>query len=454
VRAPSSIARLIEAEGGLVTFARFMELALTHPILGYYSRADRLLRHGGDFNTAPALSPFFNRTLARLVTELVDASLNAARDGDLGGESGGGGSARGAGRAGGRGDGEVRFSVVELGGGEGQLAVAVLRHWADERPDLKHVAYRIVEVGEGLRRRQAEAVQEFSRAGWDVGWGADLKHTCADTRPVVAVGNEFLDTIPAHLVEVGDTGLREVYVRATSAGLEQGWGELSPAAAAEIGLLFGTLDPRTLREFTEDEFLEVFPGLGELMGQVAEVMPSGSLVTFDYGDWFPGVVPGMSGGAPSGMASGALSCACSPELAGRWGLEGRTRCRRTVRGYFKHQLVLDPLVRAGRQDLTADVDFAAVDLHGQLEGFETVLLTSLSQFLRAGGAEDELRALRSDGLVVGAESPGISEPTSEGPPGSVSADPLEADRQATVLENLLDERDLGGAFKLMVQVRE
>jgi hypothetical protein len=72
-----SIAELIAAEGGEVTFARFMELALTHPTLGYYSRADRLLGRRGDFNTAPALSPFFNRTLARLVTELLDAALLA-----------------------------------------------------------------------------------------------------------------------------------------------------------------------------------------------------------------------------------------------------------------------------------------------------------------------------------------------------------------------------------------
>ena len=76
--APSSIVELIDAEGGQVTFARFMEIALTHPTLGYYSRVDRLLRHGGDFSTAPALSPFFNTTLARLVTELVDASLSSA----------------------------------------------------------------------------------------------------------------------------------------------------------------------------------------------------------------------------------------------------------------------------------------------------------------------------------------------------------------------------------------
>jgi SAM-dependent MidA family methyltransferase len=454
VSTPSSIAQLIEAEGGLVTFARFMELALTHPVLGYYSRADRLLRYGGDFSTAPALSPFFNRTLARLVTELMDAALTAATEQDSGGGSGGGASARGAGRAGGRGDGDVRFSVVELGGGEGQLAEAVLRYWTDEHPDLKHVAYRIVEVGEGLRQRQAEAVQAFSRAGWDVGWAADLTRASTGTRPLVVVGNEFLDTIPVHSVEVGDTGLREAYVRASGAGLEQSWGELSPAAAAEIELLFGTLDPQTLRESTEDGFLEVFPGLGDLMGQVAEVMPSGSLVTVDYGEWFPGVVPGMSGGALSGMAAGVSPCVCSPDPGGRWGLEGRTGRGRTARGYFKHQLVPDPLVRAGRQDLTADVDFAAADLHGQLEGFETVLFTSLSQFLRAGGAEDALRVLRSEGLAVEAGSPGMIEPTPGDSPGSVFADPLEADRQATVLENLLDERDLGGAFKLMVQVRE
>ena len=70
-----SIAGVVEAEGGRITFARFMELALTHPTLGYYSRVEHLLRAGGDFSTAPALSPFFSRTLARLVTELVDAAL-------------------------------------------------------------------------------------------------------------------------------------------------------------------------------------------------------------------------------------------------------------------------------------------------------------------------------------------------------------------------------------------
>ena len=372
---PSSIAEVISAEGGQVTFARFMEMALTHPTLGYYSRAERLLRQGGDFSTAPALSPFFNRTVAKLVTELLDASLTtcAAEELDDGG----------------------RPAVVELGGGEGHLAEGILHFWQAERPELRErVAYRIVEVGTRLRERQAAALAERSAAGWDVGWGSDLAEACAGTRPAVMVGNEFLDTIPVHLVDVGGTTLREAYVRTveatqaaqagrtasagsaqvTAPGLAQTWGQVSDETAAEMEMLFGTLDPRRLATFTEDGILEVFPDLGDLLRQVAALMPSGSFVNVDYGEWFSSLVAaGRKSGEP------------------RWGLEDRRRRRRTVRGYFKHQLVLDPLARAGRQDLTADVDFAALDLHGRNEGFETILFTTLAGFLRGGGAEEELR---------------------------------------------------------------
>ncbi len=395
-----TIAEVIAAEGGRVTFARFMQIALTHPTLGYYSRVGRLLRHGGDFSTAPALSPFFGKTVARLVTELVDASMAAAPEADP----------RPAAPAP-----PAKSCVVELGGGEGHLAQAVLRHWADERPEWRDkVAYRTVEAGARLREIQARAVSVPVAAGWDVGWGADLQEVCRHTRPVVMVGNEFLDTVPVHLVSVQGSALREAYVVAAEPpGLVEMWGDLSDAAAGEIELLFGTLDPSSLRAFTDDSIIEVFPDMGSLVRSAARCMPSGSLVSVDYGEWFAGRLP----------------------AGRRWGLEGRARRRRSVRGYFKHQMITDPLARPGRQDLTADVDFSAVDLHGGRNGFETVLFTTLAAFLRGGGAERELADLRGH-MATG------------------SGDALESDRQATVLTNLLDERDLGGAFKVMVQVRD
>lgn len=389
--APSSIAEVIGAEGGRVTFARFMEIALTHPVLGYYCRVDRLLRHGGDFSTAPALSPFFNRTVARLVAELVEASL-ATPAGAVPGD---------------------RPCIVELGGGEGHLAEAIMRFSASEKPQLREkVGYRIVEVGSHLQQRQAAAVDRFVAAGWDVGWGADTEAACAGARPLVIVGNEFLDALPVHLVDVGGPTIREAYVTAEDAVLAEAWGDLSDAAADEIELLLGTLDPRRLQDLTEDGILEVSPGFAGLMERVAQLMPSGSFVNIDYGEWFPGV----------------------SQAGERWGFEGRTRRKRTTRGYFKHQLVTDVLARAGRQDVTADVDFAALDLHGRRQGFETVLFTTLAGFLRGGGAGEEVEALRN----------GTAE---------IVADTLEADRQATALASLLDERDLGTAFKVIVQVK-
>jgi SAM-dependent MidA family methyltransferase len=397
VSGPAFIAEVIAAEGGRVTFARFMELALTHPTLGYYSCVGRVLGRRGDFSTGPALSPFFNRTLARLMTELLDASLSA----------GAGDPASGA-----------RPSVVELGGGEGQLAAAVLGYWAAERPEFRErVAYRILDVGAPLRARQAEAVAEPAAVGWDVGWGGTLEEACAGTRPVVMVGNEFLDTVPVHLVRVGGPEPSEAYVDATPAGgLEQSWGPLSEPAAAEVEALFGAAPPQPLESLTADGFIEVFPALGGLLGEIARLMPAGSLLSVDYGEWFPGV----------------------RKEGERWGLEDRLPRRRTVRSYFKHQLEFDPLARPGKQDLTADVDFAAVDLHGRLAGFQTLLFTTLGAFLAAGGAERELEALEGGG---------------SGPDG-LGDDVLEADRQATILRMLMDQDDLGAAFKVMVQVRD
>lgn len=472
-----SIAGVVEAEGGRITFARFMELALTHPTLGYYSRVEHLLRAGGDFSTAPALSPFFSRTLARLVTELVDAAL--AEVAGVTAAASGAGAAPGSSHAAAPGGPLAatalagRPSIVELGGGEGHLAAAILAFWQSERPEWRDkVAYRIVEVGASLRERQAAALAEPVAAGWEVGWGSDLEEACAGTQPVVMVGNEFLDALPVHLLDVSGGETREAYVvvadpdsaqtgglaamtggpaamtggpGGSSGGLAQTWSAVSAEAAAEIERLFGTLDSRRLRTLTEDGVLEVSSSLGSFLRRVAGLMPAGSLVSVDYGEWFAGLsgeaatglsgeaALGSSGEAVSGLSGDPAPGGAVPATGCR--LEARPLRRRTVRGYFRHQLVTNPLVRPGRQDLTADVDFAAVDFHGRQEGFETMVFTTLAAFLRGGGAEDELQALYAG-------------------TARTASDTLEADRQATVLKSLLDEEDLGAAFKVMVQVRE
>ncbi|HEY7598334.1 MAG TPA: SAM-dependent methyltransferase [Candidatus Limnocylindrales bacterium] len=60
-----------EIEGaGPITFARFMQLALYAPGLGYYATSAERATRDGDFLTAPELHPIFGRVLARQIEEM------------------------------------------------------------------------------------------------------------------------------------------------------------------------------------------------------------------------------------------------------------------------------------------------------------------------------------------------------------------------------------------------
>ncbi|MFH0917353.1 MAG: SAM-dependent methyltransferase [bacterium] len=416
---PAGIAREMAAEGGRVTFARFMELALTHPTDGYYSRTGRLLGRRGHFSTAPHLSPAFRGAVSRLLTELVDASLANISPGDASLVDASPVDAShvavpaAAGPSGADAVGRQPFAVIELGGGEGDLVGAVLEGWQGARPELRErVVYSIVEIGEGLRARQRAAVSGMLARGWDVRWADALTGAVAGTRPGVIVGNEFVDALPVHLVDVRGPRPLEAWVDLDPDGggrVSELWGDLSREAKAELRFLFGGAEGDRLRSLSRDGVMELRPTVGSLLRQIVAVMPEGCLLTVDYGDWFKGVEAGT----------------------GRWcGPSGEPSYGRTVRGYFRHQLVTDPYVRVGNQDLTADVDFRALDLHGRESGFETVLFTSVAALLLADGGEAELSVLQAR-----------------------AGDSLQADREAGVLEALLDEQGLGGSFKVMLQVR-
>jgi hypothetical protein len=102
LRVSAELSEVIRAEiaraGGFLDFARYMELALYAPGLGYYSAGSVKLGPAGDFVTAPEISAIFGRALAAtLCAEL------AANDAHV---------------------------VLELGAGSGALAAELLDAWA------------------------------------------------------------------------------------------------------------------------------------------------------------------------------------------------------------------------------------------------------------------------------------------------------------------------------------
>jgi SAM-dependent MidA family methyltransferase len=176
--------------------------------------------------------------------------------------------------------------------------------------------------------------------------------------------------------------------------------------------LFGTTDAASLRPLTRDGVIELRPATKVLLGEAASVAREVCLVTIDYGDWLAGIHD----------ADACGPCRSPP---------GEVPHGRTLRGYFRHQVTSDLCARVSHQDLTADVDFRALDMHGTALGFETVLYVTVAEFLRGAGAEVELDRARK-----------------------AASTSLDIDREATVLAALLDPEDVGGRFKVMLQVRE
>ena len=144
----------IRRGGGWISFARYMELALYEPGLGYYAGGARKFGAAGDFVTAPELGSLFGRTLAR---QLKDLNL----------------------------------PVLEFGAGSGALAEVLT---AEASLD-----YTILETSTDLRERQQ------ARLGGRAKW---LERLPERIRGVV-LANEVVDAMPVHAVAWRAEGIME-----------------------------------------------------------------------------------------------------------------------------------------------------------------------------------------------------------------------------------------------------
>jgi len=149
------IAAEIAAQGGWISFARYMEIALHEPGLGYYAGNARQFGPEGDFVTAPELGTLFGRTLARQLRELP-----AKR-------------------------------ILELGAGSGALAETLLKEGEFD--------YAILETSTALRERQR------ARLGDKVKFLDRLPEHFDG----VILANEVADAIPVHVVAWRKEGVME-----------------------------------------------------------------------------------------------------------------------------------------------------------------------------------------------------------------------------------------------------
>ena len=238
-----------EAPDRRITFARFMALALGHPVHGYYSRADLAWGARGDYETSPEVHPIFGYLWARQIEECWE-----------------------------RLDRPARFDLVEVGAGSGAFSTAMLT-WLRARAPQCFAAVRPVLL-DGHPNRLAAQRATLEAAG------LSAEHALFDdwlARPKrvtgIVISNEFFDALPVHLVTRHGEDLREWYV----ARDEQDTDALTLVEAAPS-------TPDLAAHFSR---LGITPGDGaraevglasfEAMRRIAAKVERGYVLTIDYG---------------------------------------------------------------------------------------------------------------------------------------------------------------------------
>jgi SAM-dependent MidA family methyltransferase len=212
--------------GNWIPFARYMELALYEPGLGYYAAGARKLGAGGDFVTAPELSPLFGRALARQVAQLL-----------------------------GPGD-----AVLEFGAGSGVLAEVLLA-------ELDGVKYEILETSPELRDRQRK------RLGNRVHWLDQLPRNFHG----VMLANEVVDAMPVHALAWTRNGVLERGVCANENQLA--WSDR--AAGGRVLDQAKELDVELPPAGRYESELALFARAW--MRSIARLLERGALLVIDYG---------------------------------------------------------------------------------------------------------------------------------------------------------------------------
>lgn len=278
------------------------------------------------------------------------------------------------------------FQVVEQGAGEGHLALDILDALADEFPALyARLTYTLVEVSQDNRRRQAahlaahlDKVEWCDEDGWAISSGCFLS-------------NELVDAFPVHVVEKSSGGIDEVFVVSSGGVFTE---ELRSATGSPLEDYFEWLGCSPIA----GNRAEVNLAAPDWMRQVASRVARGYVLTIDYG--YP-----------------------SEELYALHRRSGTLMC------YHRHQADDNPYDRVGCKDITAHVDFGALQKAGSEAGMETLWFGEQYRFLMGLGFVEELMRLEAS-----------------------ASDEKEARALRMTLKNLImPDAGMGETFKVLVQ---
>jgi SAM-dependent MidA family methyltransferase len=237
-----------------------------------------------------------------------------------------------------------RLAIVEAGAHGGQLAGDILVWFQTHRPDLfDRLEYVLVEPS---ARRQAWQREKLKRFADRLRWCGGLRELTPGERCGVLFGNELLDAFPVRRFGWDAAGRRWFEWGVDIAGDGFRWRRMEgPVTGPEEWC------PVELLGVLPDNYVvETCPAAECWWREAAGTLAHGRLLAIDYGY----------------SAAEIISPA---------------RTNGTLRAYCRHQVSPDLLAQPGEQDLTAHVNFTAIQRAGEAAGWGTEIFCPQPRFL-------------------------------------------------------------------------
>jgi len=321
MKMPNEAIREEIRQSGVISFARFMELALYCPETGYYESKKDTVGRSGDFITSVSVGSLFGELLAFQFAEWL-ATLPIA---------------------------DCRLPIVETGAHDGKLARDILSWLQQHQPELwKRIEYGIIEPSASRRAWQKATLNKFEPR---VYWFDDLRSVVPFNRQFngILFSNELLDAFPVH--RLGWDAHSKVWFE-WGVGLENAqfiWKKML-GATSQSSHDTNRFPSELLAVLPDGFIIETSPAAENWWREAAGILTHGKLLSIDYGF----------------TADEMISPA---------------RVRGTLRAYHQHRVSDDLLANVGEQDLTAHVNFSAIQSVGEAAGLRTESYGSQSQFL-------------------------------------------------------------------------
>jgi SAM-dependent MidA family methyltransferase len=226
-----------------ILFSEFMNQSLYHPDYGYYTNKANIFGDQGDFITSPITSSIFGECISNEFINIIRSQKTS--------------------------------SILELGGGDGSLAISILKHLKKNKslPDK----YIILEISENLINYQKERVKKELPNDYNIfKWVTNLEEVKING---LVIANEFFDAIPTERFRVKNSKLETLYIESNNQSFNYIWDESSDDFSNELSRAKNNHNI----DFSDGYVSELNLNNSKWINLIDKSMESGVLFITDYG---------------------------------------------------------------------------------------------------------------------------------------------------------------------------